>query len=210
MTGDDPHGSLTIDMAGASKQAANAAVILLHGRGSNTETILRLADYHHGVLYLAPRAARNRWYPRSGYAPIEDNEPWFTSALGRVSESLTKAGAAGVPPERTLILGFSQGACLASEFVARHPRRYGGLVVLSGSLLGPEIKTDYQGSLDGTPVFFSCSEDDPYVSSERIHDSQQVFEALDGNVTTRLYSDLGHAINDDEIRRINVLVEQLQ
>ncbi len=181
MTSDDPHGGLPIEMAGAPRQAANAAVILLHGRGSSTETILRLADefHHHGVLYLAPRASRSRWYPRSGYAPLAENEPWFTSALGRVSESLEKADAAGVPPERTLILGFSQGACLASEFVARHPRRYDGLVAFSGSLLGPETRTDYEGSLDGTPVFFGCSEDDPYVRPERIHESERVFEALE-------------------------------
>ncbi|ELZ81509.1 phospholipase/carboxylesterase [Haloferax larsenii JCM 13917] len=208
----DPHHSQPIETAGAPPQAADAAVVLLHGRGSTARNILTLIDefLHHGVMYLAPQAAGKTWYPRAAYAPFEDNEPWFSSALDRVSEALQVAADAGVPPERTLILGFSQGGCLASEFVARNPRRYGGLVVLSGSLPGPETGQDRDGSIDGTPVFLGCSSEDPYVDSERIHDSARVFERLGGDVDSRLYDELGHAINDDEVQMINSFIEQLR
>lgn len=208
---ESPHEGKPIETAGAPPQAADAAVIMLHGRGSTAGNMLRLIDefLHHGVMYLAPQAALSSWYPRSGYGPLEDNEPWLSSALARVSDAIERAADAGVVPERTLLFGFSQGGCLASEFVVRNPRRYGGLVVLSGSLLGPETGTSYEGTIDGTPVFFGCSSADPYVDAERVTDSARAFERLGGDVTTRLYDGLGHAINDDEIRVINTFIERL-
>ena len=207
----DPHGGQPIETAGAPPQAATTAVVLLHGRGSTAQSILTLIDefLHHGVMYLAPQAAHSSWYPRSGYAPLEDNEPGFSSALDHVDSALDVAGDAGVPPERVVLIGFSQGGCLASEFVARNPRRYGGLVVLSGSLLGTETTDTYEGVIDDTPVFLGCSSDDPYVSAERVQNSARVFERLGGDVTSRLYDELGHAINDDEIRMVNAFIERL-
>ena len=207
-----PHQAQPVETAGAPLKAAEAAVIMLHGRGSTARAILRHVDelYHHGVLYLAPQAARNRWYPHSGYAPFERNEPWFSSALERVSAAVEEATAVGIAPEKILCFGFSQGACLGCEFLARNPQKYGGLVSLSGSLLGPETRNDYDKSLGGTPVFFGCGADDPYVPAERIHESKHVFERLGGDVTVSLYDDLDHAINDDEIHRTNSLIEQLR
>jgi phospholipase/carboxylesterase len=208
---ENPHEGQPIETAGAPPEVAEAAVVMLHGRGSAAQSILTLIDefLHHGVMYLAPQAAHSSWYPRSAFAPLEDNEPWLSSAIGRVSAALETATAADVPPERTLLLGFSQGGCLAGEFVARNPRLYGGLVVLSGCLLGPERRGNYSGSIDGTPVFLGCSAEDPYVPAERVHDSARVFERLDGNVQSKLYDDLGHAINDDEVQTINSFVERL-
>ena len=208
---ENPHEGQPIQTAGAPPEVAEAAVVMLHGRGSTAQSILTLIDefFHHGVMYLAPQAAHSSWYPRSAFAPLEDNEPWLSSAIGRVAAALETATGADVPPERTLLLGFSQGGCLAGEFVARNPRLYGGLVVLSGCLLGPERIRKYSGSIDGTPVFFGCSVEDPYVPAERVHDSARVFERLDGNVQSKLYDDLGHAINDDEVQTINSFVERL-
>lgn len=209
---EDPHRGQPIEIAGAPQQVAETAVVMLHGRGSTATRFLRLIDefLHHGVMYLAPQAAHSSWYPRSGYAPLEDNEPWFSSALDRVASAIDVAASSGIPPERTVFLGFSQGGCLASEYVARNPRQYGGLVVLSGSLLGPETRGEYGGSLDDTPVFFGCSSTDPYVTAERIRDSARVFEQLGGDVTSRLYDGLGHAINDDEIQTINSFIDTVQ
>jgi len=208
---EDPHAGQPIEAAGAPPQAADAVVVLLHGRGSTAGNVLRLVDefLHHGVMYLAPQAVHRRWYPRSGYAPLEDNEPWLSSGLDLVSSALETAADAGVPPESTLLLGFSQGGCLAAEFVARNPRRYGGLVVLSGSLLGPDQRRNLDGSVEGTPVFLGCSADDPHVSAERVRSSAAAFERLGGDVTSRLYEGLGHAINDDEVQRIDRLVGAL-
>ena len=208
---EDPHRGQPIETAGAPPQVAETAVVMLHGRGSTAQRILTLIDefLHHGVMYIAPQAAHNSWYPRSGYAPLEDNEPWFSSALDHVDSALDMAADAGVPLERTVLLGLSQGGCLASEFVARNPRRYGGLVTLSGSLLGTETSDTYEGTIDGTPVLLGCSSKDPYVPAERVRDSAQMFEGLGGDVTSRLYDDLGHAINDDEIRTVNTFIEGL-
>jgi len=210
-SGADPHRGQPIESAGAPPQVAETAVVMLHGRGSTAQSILALIDefLQHGVMYLAPQADHNSWYPRSGYAPLEDNEPWFSSALDRVARAIDVAADTGISPEQTLLLGFSQGGCLASEFIARNPRQYGGLVVLSGSLLGEETREEYDGSINGTPVFLGCSSDDPYVAAERVNDSAEVFERLGGEVTSKLYDGLGHAINDDEIQMINTFIERL-
>nr|WP_330166503.1 alpha/beta fold hydrolase [Halobacterium sp. KA-4] len=199
-----------MESAGAPPQAADAAVIMVHGRGATAQSFLSLIDefLHHGVMYLAPQAAQSTWYPRSGYEPIEANEPWFSSALARVKTALETATTAGIPSERVVLLGFSQGAGLVSEYAARNPRRYGGLIALSGSLLGPETSHTYDGTIDGTPVFVGCGRNDPYVPAERIHETASVFEQLDGDVTVELYEELGHAITDDEIQVVNTFVEQ--
>jgi phospholipase/carboxylesterase len=208
---EDPHRGQPIETAGAPPKVAETAVVMLHGRGSTAQSILALIDefLQHGVMYLAPQAAHNSWYPRSGYAPLEDNEPWFSSALDHVARAIDVAADTGISPEQTLLLGFSQGGCLASEFVARNPRQYGGLVVLSGSLLGEETREEYEGSINGTPVFLGCSSDDPYVAAEQVNDSAELFERLGGDVTSKLYDGLGHAINDDEIQTINTFIERL-
>ncbi|MCY4731097.1 dienelactone hydrolase family protein [Natronomonas gomsonensis] len=208
---EDPHRGQPIETAGAPPKVAENAVVMLHGRGSTAQSILALIDefLQHGVMYLAPQAAHNSWYPRSGYAPLEDNEPWFSSALDHVARAIDVAADTGISPEQTLLLGFSQGGCLASEFVARNPRQYGGLVVLSGSLLGEETREEYEGSINGTPVFLGCSSDDPYVAAEQVNDSAELFERLGGDVTSKLYDGLGHAINDDEIQTINTFIERL-
>jgi phospholipase/carboxylesterase len=210
-SGADPHRGQPIETAGAPPQVAETAVVMLHGRGSTAQTILALIDefLQHGVMYLAPQASHNSWYPRSGYAPLEDNEPWFSSALAHVARAIDVASDTGISPEQTLLLGFSQGGCLASEFIARDPRQYGGLVVLSGSLLGEEMREEYDGSINGTPVFLGCSSDDPYVAAEQVNDSAELFERLGGDVTSKLYDGLGHAINDDEIQTINTFIERL-
>lgn len=207
----NPHDQAAIQTAGAPPQAAEAAVVLLHGRGSTAGNMLRLIDefLHHGVMYLAPQAANRSWYPYSVDAPLESNEPWLSSATDCVSSALEVAGDAGIEPSKVCVVGFSQGGCLASEFVARNPRRYGGLVVLSGSLLGPIPNREFEGSVQETRVFFGCSADDPYVEAERIRESATVFEKLGGAVSHTLYEGLGHAINDDEIRLLNQFIGHL-
>ena len=206
-----PHDGQPIETAGAPPQAAEAAVIMLHGRGSSARWFLTLIDefLHHGVMYLAPQAAHRSWYPHSASGPLEDNEPWLSSALDQVSTARSMAADAGVLAERTLLLGFSQGGCLAGEFVVRTPRRYGGLVVLSGSLLGEDVGREYEGTIDGMPVFLGCGVDDPSVPAERFHESVRAFEQLGGEVDSRRYDGLDHAINDDEIETINALLERL-
>ena len=208
---DDPHHGQPIEVAGAPRQAAKAAVIMVHGRGATARSFLPLMDefLHHGVMYLAPQAAGSSWYPRSGFGVIEENEPWVSSALARVEAALEIASSAGVPTEGVVLLGFSQGAGIISEYAVRNPRRYGGIVVLSGSLLGPKMSHTFDGSLAGTPVFLGCGSDDPYVPVARMHETASVFAELGGDVTFELYDQLEHAIADGEIQMINTFIERL-
>jgi predicted esterase len=206
---DDPHGGQPVRTAGAPLPDARVAVVMVHGRGATAESILTLAPAlaMDGVAFVAPQAGGNQWYPLGFMAPIERNEPGITSGMRAVGRVLEQVAAAGIPPERTLLLGFSQGACLASEFVARHARRYGGLAVLSGGLIGPDgTPRDYPGSLDGTPVFLGCSDVDGHIPAARVRESADVLRRLGGDVTMRLYPGMGHLVNDDEIDEVRAML----
>lgn len=177
-------------------------MVMVHGRGASAEDILSLAPQldRRGFAFLAPQAAGNTWYPRRFLDPIESNEPWLSSGLGAVGEVLGRVGAASIPPERTILLGFSQGACLALEFAARNARRYGGVVGLSGGLIGPDdTPRTYPGSLAGTPVFLGCSDVDPHIPRERVLETATEMRRLEGEVTARLYPDMDHTVNQDEL-----------
>jgi predicted esterase len=207
-----PHLGMPVRSAGVPLEQARAAVILLHGRGASAHSILSLADHFRQphAAYLAPEAAGNSWYPYSFLAPIQNNEPYLSSALAAVEELLATLIRSGTPPARTLILGFSQGACLACEFVARHAQRYGGLAGLSGGLIGPpETPREYPGSLDGTPVFLGCSDIDPHIPLDRVHETAQTLRQLRGEVTENIYPGMGHTINDDEIRHVAQMLQAL-
>jgi len=189
---------------------AAAAVIMLHGRGATAEDILTLAPMFHadGVAYLAPQAANNTWYPYPFTAPMESNEPWLSSALRRVGQMLATVANAAVPLERTYLLGFSQGACLVLEYAARHAQRYGGIVGLSGGLIGPDgTPRNYAGSMGGAPVFLGCSDADFHISKDRVMESASVFGRLGADVTLRFYPNMGHTVNDDEIAYVRDLLK---
>ncbi|MEF8882426.1 MAG: dienelactone hydrolase family protein [Halapricum sp.] len=209
---DTLHQNQPLVTAGRSLVDADAAAVLVHGRGATARGILNMTEQFEadGLAYLAPQAAGNSWYPNPFTAPVEANEPGRTSGLQAVADAVAEAGGANIPTERVVILGFSQGACLASEFVARNPRRYGGLVALSGGLIGESIDPDeFEGNLDDTPVFFGCSDVDPHIPAERVHESAAVFERLGGDVTKRLYEGMGHGVNDDEIEFVSELLANI-
>lgn len=210
MTG--PHQGQPLETAGAPLDDAEAAVVLVHGRGATARSILQMAEEFHadGVAYLAPQAARNTWYPNPFTAPVESNEPGRTSGLQAVDDAASEVAGANIPTARILVLGFSQGACLASEYVARNPTRYGGLAALSGGLIGETVDPDdYVGDLEGTPVFFGCSDVDPHIPEERVHESATIFEQLNADVEKRLYEGMGHGVNQDEIDHVSGMVADL-
>lgn len=197
-----PHQGLPVLTAGEPLTGARAAMILVHGRGASAGDILMLAGElaQPGFAYLAPEAANHTWYPNSFLAPLASNEPGLSSGLAVIASLLEQVDRAGITAERTVIAGFSQGACLSLEFVARHARRYGGVIALSGGLIGPDgTPRDYSGSLAGTPVFLGCSDIDPHIPGDRVLLSAEVLKALAGEVTTKLYPRMGHTINRDEI-----------
>ena len=207
-----PHQGQPVLTAGEPLDKATAAMLMLHGRGATAEDILALSAelQQPGFAYLAPQAAGYSWYPNSFLAPIESNEPGLSSGLAVIASLLAKLAQAGIPPERTILLGFSQGACLSLEFAARNARRYGGLAGLSGGLIGPDgTPRDYPGSLAGTPVFLGCSDVDFHIPKERVEFSAEVLRKLGGNVTVRLYPRMGHTVNHDEIRSVQDMMATL-
>lgn len=184
-------------------------MIMAHGRGASAADILTIAAevMFPGVAYLAPRAAGSAWYPNPFTAPLEANEPYLSSAL-EVLDALLARVEATVPAEKVVLLGFSQGACLTLEFAARHARRLGGVVGLSGGLIGPDgTPRDYPGNFDGTPVFVGCSDVDPYIKKERVLEAGEVFERMGAIVTLRLYEGMGHMVSADEIEEVRKLVK---
>lgn len=187
-------------------------MLMVHGRGARAEDILSIADQlaQPGFVYFAPQASENTWYPNRFLVPLTDNEPWLSSALAFVGDVLAQITAAGIAPERTMLLGFSQGACLALEFASRNAQRYGGLVGLSGALIGPDdTPRDYAGSLAGTPVFLGCSDEDFHVPKERVNQAAEVLQDLGGSVTKRLYPRLDHSVNQDEIDFVRDMMKLL-
>jgi phospholipase/carboxylesterase len=206
------HQSQPVRTAGEQIQNAQAAMLMVHGRGARAEDILTLADEfaQPGFAYLAPQAANNTWYPHRFLNPLSDNEPWLSSALAFIRDVLNQINQAGIPPERTILLGFSQGACLTLEFAARNARRYGGIVGLSGALIGPDgTPRNYESSLEGTHVFLGCSDVDFHVPKERVHETGQVLRNLDGEVTERLYPNMDHTVNQDEIDFVRGMMQAL-
>ena len=209
----DPHADGPLVTAGAPAAATEVAVVLLHGRGATAEGVVRLVEplYRHGVTFYAPGADRSRWYPYSFLLPTERNEPHLSSALRRVERVLERVTGV-VPAERVVVGGFSQGACLAAEFAARRPRRYGGVFALSGGLVGPAdrlAERAYDGSLDGTPVFLGCGDADEHVPVERVRRTADVLRSLDGDVTERVYPGVGHEVIDDEFEFLGALLDDL-
>lgn len=208
----DPHAGQPVKTSGVPLGQARAAVVMVHGRGATADSILALAIALEapGVAFLAPQARGDTWYPYSFLSPIPDNEPGITSGMRSIQRVLDQVAGAGIQPGRTILLGFSQGACLITEFVARHPQRYGGVAGLSGGLIGPGgTPRDYSGSLAGTPVFLGCSDIDGHIPAARVRETEAVLGRLGGVVTMRLYPGMGHIVNQDEIGAVQALVSEV-
>jgi predicted esterase len=206
-----PHDGQPVLLAGEALEDAVAAMILLHGRGASGHDIMTLAAEVAvpGFAFLAPEAAGNAWYPNRFMEPLESNEPWLSSALETVGRVLARVEER-VPAGNVILLGFSQGACLALEFAARNSRRYGGIAGLSGGLIGPDsTPRDYPGSLEGTPVFLGCSDVDPHIPAQRVIDTGAILEELGAGITIKLYPGMGHEVNQDELSHVRELMAAL-
>jgi predicted esterase len=210
---ESPHRKQPVLSKGEPLGKARGAVVLLHGRGASAEDILGLADELRlpEFAYLAPQAAGHTWYPNSFLAPIQRNEPWLSSALELVSSIVRNLADAGMPHSKVGILGFSQGACLATEFIARNPARYAGLVAFTGGLIGPEgTLFQHPGDLAWTPCFLGSSDPDPHVPWERVKESAAKLSAMGGKVTLSRYPSMGHTINQDEILQARKILEVIR
>ena len=208
-----PHQNQKVAHAGKDLKDASGAMIMVHGRGASADSILGLAnefDHQNKVAFQAPQANGFTWYPYSFMAPKEKNQPGLNSGLQAIYDLVEKAASEGIEKKNIIILGFSQGACLASEFVARHPDFYGGLIALSGGLIGDRVsKENYSGDLNKTPVFLGCSDIDPHIPKERVNESEEILTNLGARVTKKLYPRMGHLVNEDEITEINKMINKV-
>jgi predicted esterase len=197
--------------AGAKLDEAAAAVILLHGRGATADDILSLSSYwdFQGMTFLAPQAEGYTWYPNRFLVPIQENEPYLSAALSRIDELVRAVQLHNIPVEKIFIGGFSQGACLACEYVIRNPQRYGGLLAFSGGYIGPlDIERQPSGDLNGMPAFLGCSDMDPHIPLRRVKETTALLEAMGAKVTEKIYPNLGHTIIEDEIEQARQLITE--
>lgn len=207
-----PHEGQPVLEVGKPLGEAPVAVIMVHGRNAGPENILdlvlRLARSE--VTYLAPAAANRSWYPYSFMAEIASNEPGISSGIAVLASLVARVEAAGIPRDHVVVLGFSQGACLATEFAVRHASRFGGVVAFSGGAIGPPGTTwDESGRFDGTPVFFGCSDVDSHVPASRVIESAELCARMGASVTKRIYPGMGHLVNDDEIAWAQGLIDSV-
>jgi predicted esterase len=206
---DDPHAGQPLLTSGPRPADARLTMIMIHGRGASAEDILSLARELEpkDVAYLAPQAAGRTWYPYSFLTAMERNQPGLSSALGVVSRLVTALKDDGIEADRLGLIGFSQGACLALEYAARHATRYAAVCGLSGGLIGPPgTRRDYAGSFAGTPVFLGCSDIDPHIPLDRVRESAGVFRTMQAHVDERIYPQMGHTVSRDEIDAVNALL----
>ncbi len=195
--------------AGKSLEETSNALIMVHGRGATAQDILSLADYLEVKDYalIAPQATNNTWYPFSFLAPPQQNEPWLSSALALLNEIVTDLNNENITTNHIYFVGFSQGACLTLEFVTRNAKKYGGVVAFTGGLIGDEIYPEnYKGDFENTPVFIGSSNPDPHIPVQRVKASTDILQSMHANVTTKIYDNMGHTINEDEIRNASRLI----
>jgi predicted esterase len=205
-----PHADARVFAAGVPMDTARAVMILLHGRGSTAGNILSLAPSLavDGFAFLAPQADEGAWYPNRFIAPIASNEPWLTGALAMLDRLVESVRTAGIPDDRIVLGGFSQGACLACEYGARRARRWGGVAAFSGGLIGPPGHAfAYSGRLDGVPAFFGCSDVDAHIPEPRVHESASLYTAMGATVTVKIYPGMPHTIVEDELVIVKTMLE---
>jgi phospholipase/carboxylesterase len=208
----DPHAKQPVLTAGPTPEKAIATILLVHGRGADAEGMLSLyEELGAGELAaIAPQAAGHTWYPHSFLAPLDANQPYLDSALGRLDSLVADLLARRISSQRIVLLGFSQGACLTLEFVARHPRRYGAVIGLTGGLIGPPgTPRNYSGSLGGTPVFLGTSDPDPHDPFGRVKETEAVLKRMGAEVELRRYPRMPHTINDDELDASRKLLKRV-
>jgi predicted esterase len=207
-----PHAGQPLATAGAPLGTSPVVMILVHGRNAAPQNILSFvpAFARPDITYLAPAAAGGTWYPLSFMADKEKNEPGISSGLWVLEQLVQYVVRAGVRKDRIVLVGFSQGACLTSEFAASHADRYGGVVLYSGGLIGPPGTTwNYPGSLGGTPVFLGCSDVDAHVPKSRVDESAAVFQRMGATVTEQIYPGMGHLVNEEELAFTRTLLDEI-
>lgn len=200
---------LDIKTAGKPLEQAEKALIMIHGRGGSAQDILSLSQHLNVEDYalLAPQATNGSWYPLSFIAPVEQNEPWLSSAIETIGKTVKNALDSGIKPENIYFFGFSQGACLTLEFIARNAQKFGGAVAIIGGVIGDKINSEnYKGDFAQTPIFLGTSNPDFHVPVERVYATANILREMNADVTEKVYANFGHSINQEEIELANTLI----
>jgi phospholipase/carboxylesterase len=195
--------------SGPDLSKASKVLIMVHGRGGSADDILSLANFLNVKDYalLAPEASGNSWYPYAFIAPPEQNEPWLTAALSLLSNVVNDVRQEMIPDENIYFLGFSQGACLLLEFLARNATRFGGIAAFSGGLIGDRVYAEnYHGDFKKMPIFIGSSDPDPHIPVKRVDASKKIFEEMNANVAVEIYPGMGHTISQAEIDQANKFI----
>ena len=204
-----PHTGKNILYAGSNIETASKAVILIHGRGSSASSFLSLSKEidDNSIIYIAPEAEGFTWYPYRFIEKRDRNEPGISSGHTLINSIILSLNQHGIQNQKIFIIGFSQGACLGLDYIARYPKKLGGVFGLSGGLIGDSIhEDDYNGDLNNMPIFLGCSVNDFHIPENRVHETATIFESMNANVIKKLYPDLGHSINSDEIENIKTIL----
>ena len=208
----DPHAGQPVEIVGAGVEASRAVMIMLHGRNAEPRNILELvpAIRHPAFTFLAPAASGRTWYPKSFLSETAQNEPGLSSGLRSIDRLVREVVDLGVPRRRIVLLGFSQGGCLTAEYAVGHAVPYGGVVVLSGGLIGPPgTSWNRPGAFEHTPIFLGCSDTDSHIPRERVDQSAEVFRGMGEAATERIYPAMGHQVNDDELAFTRAIMERV-
>ncbi|MFP4094917.1 MAG: alpha/beta hydrolase [Cyclobacteriaceae bacterium] len=196
---------------GAELDKAQRAALFIHGRGDTSNGMEQLAAEivsDPSMALVFPKATQASWYPRSFLAPTQENQPWLDSALENIDTIINHLRSHGIAEKNIFLLGFSQGACLSLEYACRHARSYGGIMALSGGLIGPEIdQRKYQGDFAGTEIFIGCSDVDFHIPVERVHASAEIASAMGASVDKRIYPGMGHHVNEDELEKVKLMLK---
>lgn len=202
MRHDDPHKDEPILYEGHNLGSARSAFVMLHGRGASATDILSLGRHLAGqqTALIAPQAAEHSWYPYSFLAPLTQNQPWFNSAIRKISACVVECTKANIPTEQIAIIGFSQGACLATAFAALKPSRYGALIAFTGALPGPPgTSLDYPGNMRGTPVLLTSGDPDPHVPWQRVEETEKALTRMGAIVQLLRHKERPHTILNSEL-----------
>lgn len=205
----EPHKGERILYSGSDLESAKRAMILIHGRGATAESILSLSNEFNleDTIFVAPQARDCAWYPYRFIEARAKNEPGITSGLTLINSIIAALNESGIENNSISLLGFSQGACLTIDYALRYPKKYAGVFVLSGGLIGDVINpNDYKGDLENTPIFFGCSNIDFHIPEVRVNESAEITKSLNADVTVKIYENMGHTINEDEIEIINSIL----
>jgi len=201
--------SLRLITSGKPLAEAAKALVLIHGRGATAEDILAISESLSvdDFALLAPQAANGAWYPVSFLSPPQQNEPWLSFSLNALNDILKDLNHRGISSERTFLLGFSQGACLVLEFAARNAQPFGGVIAFTGALIGDKLyPMRYKGDFKQTRIFIGTSDPDPHVPPERVKASAELLRQMNAKVTVKVYRNMGHRVNDDEIAEANAIL----